>query len=107
VPFSFRVAFAAVGGSSFELIAPLEGDSIYVDFLKEHGEGMHHTCVAYASRDALQAAKAELLRQGRELVQSADLGDLGEFCYFEMRGLGSLLELLFLAEMPPAEAIVG
>ena len=107
VPFSFRIAFAAVGASNFELIAPHEGESIYVDFLKTHGEGMHHTCVAYATREALHAAKAELSRQGRELVQSADMGELGEFCYFEMPELGSLLELLYVTELPPPEKTIG
>ncbi|MEO9175209.1 MAG: VOC family protein [Gaiellales bacterium] len=107
VPFSFRVAFAAVGDASFELIAPHEGESIYVDFLKTHGEGMHHTCIAYATRDALHAAKAELEGQGRVMVQSADMGELGEFCYFELPELGSLVELLFLTELPPPELSIG
>jgi methylmalonyl-CoA/ethylmalonyl-CoA epimerase len=107
VPFSFRIAFAAVGGSNFELIAPHEGESIYVDHLKTHGEGMHHTCVAYASREALHEAKAELTRQGRELVQSADMGELGEFCYFQVPELGSLLELLYVTELPPPELTIG
>jgi hypothetical protein len=107
VPFTFRVAFAEVGGANFELIGPVEGDSIYVDFLQTHGEGLHHTCVAYASREALHAAKAELTRQGREMVQSADMGELGEFCYFEMPELRSLLELLYVTELPPPETTVG
>lgn len=107
VPFSFRIAFAAVGGSNFELIAPHTGESIYVDHLKTNGEGLHHTCIAYASREALQESKAELVRQGREMVQSADMGELGEFCYFEMPEIGSLLELLFVTELPPPEATIG
>jgi catechol 2,3-dioxygenase-like lactoylglutathione lyase family enzyme len=107
VPFSFRIAFVAVGGSNFELIAPLEGESIYVDFLKTNGEGMHHTCVAYSTREALRAAKAELSSQGRELVQNADMGDLGEFCYFQMPELGSLLELLYVSEMPPPQSTIA
>jgi methylmalonyl-CoA/ethylmalonyl-CoA epimerase len=107
VPFSFRIAFTTVGGSSFELIGPHEGESIYVDFLKTHGEGLHHTCVAYETREALHAAKAELLRQGREVVQSAEMGELGEFCYFEMPEIGSLLELLYLTELPPPEKTIG
>ena len=107
VPFSFQVGFAAVGESSFELIAPVTGESIYVDFLKTHGEGMHHTCIAYATREAMNAAKTELARQGRTMVQSADMGELGEFCYFEMPELGSLVELLFLHPLPPPEATIG
>jgi Glyoxalase/Bleomycin resistance protein/Dioxygenase superfamily len=107
VPFTFRVAFAAVGDSNFELIAPLEGESIYVDFLKTNGEGLHHTCIAYPTREALHEAKEELTRQGRELVQSADMGELGEFCYFQIPEIGSLLELLYVTELPPPEVTVG
>jgi hypothetical protein len=107
VPFSFRVAFAAGGDSNFELIAPHEGESIYVEYLKTHGEGLHHTCIAYASREAMHAAKAELTRQGREMTQTADMGELGEFCYFAMPEIGSLLELLYLTELPPPEVTVG
>jgi methylmalonyl-CoA/ethylmalonyl-CoA epimerase len=105
--FSFRIAFATVGGSNFELVAPHEGESIYVDHLATHGEGMHHTCIAYATREQMRAAKAELSRQGRELVQSADMGDLGEFCYFQMPEMGSLLELLYVTELPPPESTIA
>src|SRR5438067_7376747 len=39
VPFSFRIAFASVGDSNFELLAPHEGESIYVGHLEANGEG--------------------------------------------------------------------
>jgi len=107
VPFSFRIAFASVGGSNFELLAPLEGESIYVGHLDTNGEGFHHTCVAYPSGEAMRAAKAELVRQGREMVQSADMGELGEFCYFDIPEMGALLELLYVTELPPPEKTIG
>ncbi len=107
VPFSFRAAIASVGGSNFELVAPLTGESNYVQHLETNGEGFHHTCIAYPSREALQDAKAELVGQGREIVQSADMGELGEFCYFHMAEIGSLLELLYLTELPPPEKTIG
>lgn len=107
VPFSFRVAFASVGGSNFELLAPHKGESIYVGHLATNGEGFHHTCIAYPSREAMQDAKAELVSQGREIVQSADMGELGEFCYFHIAEIGSLLELLYLTELPPPEKTIG
>lgn len=40
--FKFRMAFVQVGPVEMELIQPLEGDNIYFDFLREHGEGIHH-----------------------------------------------------------------
>jgi len=107
VSFSFRIAIAAVGDSNFELLAPQEGESIFVDHLEANGEGFHHTCFAYPTREAMRDAKAELARQGREIVQNTDLGDLGEFCYFEIPEIGSLVELLYLAELPPPEKTIG
>jgi Glyoxalase/Bleomycin resistance protein/Dioxygenase superfamily len=107
VPYSFRIAFATVGGSSFELVAPHTGESIYVDHLETNGEGFHHTCIAYPSRVAMNEAKAELIGQGREVVQSAVVGEIGEFCYFHIAEIGSLLELLYLSELPPPEKTIG
>jgi methylmalonyl-CoA/ethylmalonyl-CoA epimerase len=107
VPFSFRVAFAQVGESNYELLAPHEGESIYVEHLAANGESLHHTCIAYPSRAALAEVKAELSRQGRTMVQSADMGELGEFCYFAFPEIGTLIELLYLTELPPPETTIG
>jgi catechol 2,3-dioxygenase-like lactoylglutathione lyase family enzyme len=100
VPFTFRVAIAAIGESNYELLAPVTGESLYVEHLATKGEGFHHTCIAYETAEAMQAAKAELLGQGRELVQGGLVGEHGEFCYFELAETGSILELLYLD--PPA-----
>ena len=107
VPFSFRAAFATVGGSNLELVSPHGGESIFVDQLEANGEGFHHTCIAYRTREEMREAKAELVRQDREMVQSADLGELGEFCYFDFPEMGSLVELLYVTELPPPEKTIG
>ena len=96
VPFTFTIAIAAVGSGLYELLAPRTGESIYVEHLQEIGEGFHHTCIAYPSREEMRAAKAELTAQGREMLQSGDLGDAGEFCYFDIAETGAILELLYL-----------
>jgi hypothetical protein len=43
-PANFRLllAFATVGKTQLEIIQPLEGQSIFSDFLEEHGPGLHH-----------------------------------------------------------------
>ena len=40
--FSMRLALAWTGDLNWEIIEPLEGPSIYHEFLEEHGEGLQH-----------------------------------------------------------------
>ena len=40
--FTARMAFAGLGSVELELIQPISGESIWADFLDEHGEGIHH-----------------------------------------------------------------
>ena len=40
--YSMRLALATAGNMLWEVIQPLEGPSIYQDFLAAHGEGVHH-----------------------------------------------------------------
>ena len=103
---SFRVAIAQVGDSNYELIEPISQESVYVEHLNSQGEGFHHTCISYQSHDALRSAKAELLAQGHEMIQSGDLGEMGEFCYFDVPETG-FLELLFLTELPDPDKRIG
>lgn len=107
-PFSFRVALATVGGGTFELVTPHSGRSIYDEHLEQHGEGFHHTCLLYSSLKAVREARAELLRQGRELVQEASGGDVFAFAYFRFPEIGSLVEVLYLdpTKLPAPEVVV-
>lgn len=107
-PFSFRAALATVGGGTFELVSPQSGRSVYDEHLDQFGEGFHHTCLVYPSLEAVREAKAELRRQGRELIQEASGGEVFEFGYFRFPEIGSLVEVLFLdpAKLPPPEAVI-
>ncbi len=40
--FKYRQAFASLGSVELEIIQPLEGPSIWSDFVAAHGEGIHH-----------------------------------------------------------------
>jgi len=108
-PFSFRVALATVGGGTFELIAPHEGRTVYDEHLERHGEGFHHACFLYASLDEVRAARAELVRQGRTLLQEGGTGDVFEFAYFDFPEIGAPIEVLFLdpGKLPPPEAVIA
>jgi methylmalonyl-CoA/ethylmalonyl-CoA epimerase len=106
---TFRIALTTVGGGTFELIAPHSGRSVFEEHLDKHGEGFHHTCLVYSSLEAVREAKAELLRQGRELIQEGSAGDLFYFGYFLFPEIASVVEVLYLdaAGLPPPEAVIG
>lgn len=107
-PFSFRVALATVGGGTFELITPHTGRTVYDEHLEQFGEGYHHICMFYPTLAAVRAAKAEFLRQGREMIQEAAGGDVFEFAYFLFPEIGSAVEVLFLdgSKLPPPEGVI-
>jgi catechol 2,3-dioxygenase-like lactoylglutathione lyase family enzyme len=96
--FSSRLALSDTS-PQFELIEPLEGESIHRDWLEVHGEGVHHLGVIVESVDAVLD---RMERAGFPVVQSgsgfgAD-GD-GVYAYFDTR---DLLGLMLEAVEPPA-----
>lgn len=107
--FTFRVALATVGGATLELITPHGANSVFDDDLEKHGEGFHHTCLVYPSLAAVREAKAELRRQGREIIQEASAGDVFDFAYVFFPEIGSVIELLYLdaSKLPPPEVVIG
>lgn len=44
--FTFKLCMAWTGAMFWEIVEPLEGPSIYKDFLERHGEGVHHVAFA-------------------------------------------------------------
>jgi len=55
-PYSMKVAIAYVGNMTWELIEPLEGPSIYKEFLSQKGEGLHHLqCAVGNYQQAVEA----------------------------------------------------
>ncbi len=40
--FTARMSFTELGSVELELIQPTGGESIWADYLREHGEGIHH-----------------------------------------------------------------
>lgn len=106
--FSFRIALATVGGGTFELVTPHTGSSVFDELLERHGPGFHHTCFVYATLADLRAAKAELVRQGREPIQEASAGDAFDFGYYPFPEIGSAIELLYLdpAQLPAPDAVL-
>lgn len=49
VNYSMKLSLCDIGNVQWELIQPLDDKSIYYEFLKQHGSGLHH--VAFAVND--------------------------------------------------------
>jgi catechol 2,3-dioxygenase-like lactoylglutathione lyase family enzyme len=67
--FKYRVAYAQLGPIQLELIQPLDGRSIYDEFLETRGEGLHHFGV---SIDRIEERIAALKQMGIEVLQSGE-----------------------------------
>ena len=94
--FSTRLAFAG-NNPEIELIEPVDGPSIYHDWLEERGESVHHLAIAVTS---LAEANALMEAQGFEVTQ-AGFGFApaftGGFAYYDTeRVLGYVLEAVEL-----------
>jgi 4-hydroxyphenylpyruvate dioxygenase-like putative hemolysin len=79
-----------VGDVQIELVQPLEGNSIFKEFLEKRGEGIHH--LKYTVSDPEQVLE-RLRKEGIEILQSGKLGQ-GAFYYLDTESrLGFILEL--------------
>lgn len=80
--FTMKVCFALAGTIIWELIEPVSGPTIFADFLKLHGEGLHH--VAYDCNNiSFEARVAEFERRGFPLIQSGSWMNENHFAFFE------------------------
>lgn len=84
--FSLKVCFAPLGTITCEIIQPLSGPNIFSDFLRDHGEGVHH--VAYDCNDIPFADRlAEFEKRGFGLpAQSGSWMGKNHFAFFDTEG---------------------
>ncbi len=91
VPYSMRLAVTEIGQMQYELIEPLEGPSIYKEFLASKGEGLHHfqTRLEDVTREL-----AEFKRLGIDVLMSGKFRG-GEFYYMDTEPiLGTVYEIV-------------
>jgi catechol 2,3-dioxygenase-like lactoylglutathione lyase family enzyme len=105
-PFSMRLAVSRVAPAAIELIQPLT-PSVYDEHLDAHGEGFHHTCVIYPSRDDYRNARETLLARGLEIIQAGAIADSVEFAYLDLPPLRSAIEILYIRDLPPPEQTIA
>ena len=74
---AMRVALTMVGSVQWELIEPVGENNIYAEFLREHGEGLHH--IGVGTRDYHEALD-RMRRKGLTVLQGGNFhGAL--YCY--------------------------
>ncbi|HVM71442.1 MAG TPA: VOC family protein [Anaerolineales bacterium] len=84
-------AFFNLGPVEMELIEPVGAPSTWEEFLRTHGEGIHH--IAFKTQD-MDAARGFLAAQGLETIQQGGW-DGGQYAYVDGSSqLGLILELL-------------
>ena len=87
---SWRLAVAMVGQVQWELIEPLDDESIYARFLAEKGGGVHHIAVAAQSFDEMLAMEA---KRGSDVVLSGEFEGVRVAYLDTDRDLGVILEI--------------
>ncbi len=90
-----KIALAQVGAVQMELVQPVEGDSIYQDWLDEHGEGLHHVNFLVDDVDDLSKTAEILAEEGFPTMQSGRFGppeSRGGFNYIDTKPLRAIWE---------------
>lgn len=67
----------------FELIQPLDGPSIYKEWLDEYGEGFHHLAVMKHTAEESDKFKKEMAARGVEVLMGGRIGETIEFYYLD------------------------
>ena len=89
-PFRLKIAFAKLGETSLELLQPLEGRTIWSEFLETHGEGVHHVAFGISNWDEVVS---QLQEQGSRMIAGATSEGI-RFCYMDTGPAGIILELI-------------
>ncbi len=72
-----------VGEMGFELLQPLEGPSIYREWLEAHGEGLHHVAVMLHDFDESTMLKEKFAEVGADVLMGGRIGEAIEFYYLD------------------------
>jgi catechol 2,3-dioxygenase-like lactoylglutathione lyase family enzyme len=81
---SFDIGYAYKDGMEIEIIEPLEGPSVHIDYLEEHGEGIHHIA-CFDFEDTYEVAE-KFEDAGIPIVQSGHWHDT-HYMYFDTKDI--------------------
>ena len=91
VEYTMIGAEAHVGDIDVELLQPVDGPSIYKEWLEEHGEGLHHVAVMRATPEESAETMEHFAGLGAEVLME---GRIGESIHFYYLDTGPLLKVI-------------
>ncbi len=97
--YTFMHAETHVGPVDFEIIQPMEGPSIYKEWLEKHGEGVHHIACMKVGSDA-QALLQQFQEMGMQPVMEGSIGESIRYFYLDTEPM-----LKFILESGSGHAI--
>ena len=97
-------ASGQVMGYQFELLQPVSGQSTHMEFLKRHGEGIHHVGIAPVSDDEYASMIAGFKKADIGIEMQALLGGAYRFVYLDtVDELGLLFEFFKVDQTAASE----
>ena len=77
-----------IDGLLIELLQPLEGETLYKEFLERQGEGTHHMAFYV---DDLEEESAKLVQKGFPVITKGTFQSGVSFAYFDTTKFGNLV----------------
>ncbi len=91
--YAMKIALCSSLGVEIELIEPKNDDNIYAEFLKEHGQGLHHIAMKMPGNDFKGTCK-KLDEMGFECIMSGADPSGEDLAYYDLReALGFIVEM--------------
>ncbi len=81
--FTMLGAETHVGDIGFELLQPLEGPSIYKEWLDQNGEGLHHVAVMLHDFEESTELRQKFAEVGASVLMGGRIGETIEFYYLD------------------------
>jgi methylmalonyl-CoA/ethylmalonyl-CoA epimerase len=90
VNYTMQIAETHVDSLGFEIIEPLEGPSIYREFLDEKGEGLHHIACMRTTTDADETL-ASFKKMGAGVLMGGSIDDSIRYYYLDTEPMLKLI----------------
>lgn len=105
---TLKMAFADLGSTRIEWIQPVKGWSVYNEFLKKHGDGVHHLAYGMSSAEQLKGQVNYFKSKGVDVIQSGSWEGTkgnGQFVYLNTapKGGGITIELVYDPDAAPSD----